>query len=140
MTPIPTPNPTPNLTVLSKALPLLGCLSLLAALAPAAHAAGDAKIGADLFAENCSECHSLKEGKNKKGPSLFAGIGRKAATVPDFQYSEPLKASGIVWTAETLDPYLALPKKVVPGGRMKFDGMPDPKARADLIAFLATVH
>jgi len=119
---------------------LLAGLALLAGALPRAQAAGDAKIGADLFAEHCSECHSLKEGKNKKGPSLFAGVGRKAATVADFAYSEPLKASGIVWTAEALDPYLTLPKKVVPGGKMKYDGLPDAKARADLIAFLATVH
>ena len=104
-----------------------------------AHAAGDAKVGADLFAEHCAECHSLKEGKNKKGPSLFAGFGRKAAAVSDFAYSDALKASGIVWTAEALDPYLALPKKAVPGGKMKYDGLPDAKARADLIAYLATV-
>jgi len=135
-----TPTPTLTPTLLSRAPAVLGCLSLLAALTPAARAAGDAKLGADLFAENCSECHSLKEGKNKKGPSLFAGFGRKAASVPDFVYSGPLKASAIVWTAEALDPYLALPKKVVPGGLMKYDGMPDPKARADVIAFLATVR
>jgi cytochrome c len=117
-----------------------GC-GLAAALLPgAAHAVGDAKLGADLFAEHCSECHSLKEGKNKKGPSLFAGFGRKAATVPDFAYSDALKASGIVWTPEALDPYLALPKKAVPGGKMKYDGLPDAKARADLIAYLATVR
>jgi cytochrome c len=106
----------------------------------AAQAAGDVRLGADLFAEHCAECHSLKEGKNKKGPSLFAGFGRKAASVPDFVYSAPMKASGIVWTAEALDPYLALPKKAVPGGSMKFDGLPDAKARADVIAFLATLH
>jgi cytochrome c len=118
---------------------LLGGLALLLGVAHTAQAAGDAKLGADLFAEHCAECHSLKEGKNKKGPSLFAGFGRKAATVPDFAYSDALKGSGIVWTAEALEPYLALPKKAVPGGKMKYDGLPDTKARADLIAYLATV-
>lgn len=103
-------------------------------------AAGDAKPGADVFAESCAECHSLREGKNKKGPSLFASFGRKAAAVADFAYSEPMKASGIVWTTERLDAYIAQPKKTVPGGWMKFDGLPDAKARADLIAYLATVH
>ncbi len=122
----------------------LGCFSaLLAGLCCAtvpARAAGDAKLGADVFAVNCAECHSLKEGKNKKGPSLFAGFGRKSATVPDFNYSEAMKASGLSWNAESLDNYLTLPKKAVPGGSMKFDGMPNVKARADLIAYLATVH
>lgn len=102
-------------------------------------AAGDVKLGADVFAEQCAECHSLKDGKNKKGPSLFGSAGRKSAFVSDFAYSDAMKASGINWTPEQLDAYIALPKKAVPGGKMKYDGLPDAKARADLIAYLATV-
>jgi cytochrome c len=117
--------------------------SLIAALSFAtcsAQAAGDVKVGADLFAEHCAECHSLKDGKNKKGPSLFSSAGRKAAAVPDFVYSDAMKASGITWTADKLDAYLTLPKKLVPGGTMKYDGMADPKGRADVIAYLSTVR
>jgi cytochrome c len=109
-------------------------------LAPAGSwAGGDAKAGTDVFAAQCAECHSMKEGKNKKGPSLFAVVGRKAASIADFKYSDPMKAGGFVWTPEQLDAYITLPKKVVPGGIMKFDGLPDAKARADLIEFLASV-
>ena len=112
----------------------------LATLMPAAvSASGDVQHGTDVFAEHCAECHSLKEGKNKKGPSLFAVFGRKAASLGDVSYSDALKASNIVWSAEQLDVYLTLPKKALPGGKMKYDGLPDAKARADLIAFLATV-
>jgi cytochrome c len=121
-----------------------GSLRWLAAAAltaaAAAHAAGDARVGADLYAEQCAECHSLKAGKNKKGPTLHAGYGRKAAALPDYAYSEALRASGITWTAEPLDAYLTQPKKAVPGGKMKYDGLADPKARADLIAYLATLR
>ncbi len=122
---------------------LLSCGSLallaLAAGTHPAHAAGDAKVGAGVYAENCAECHSTKEGKNKKGPSLFASFGRKAGAIGDFAYSDALKASGKVWTADQLDAYLTLPKKAIPGGKMKFDGLPDAKARADVIAYLATL-
>jgi cytochrome c len=114
-------------------------LALAALLPVAASANGDVQHGSDVFAEHCAECHSLKQGKNKKGPSLFGAVGRKAASVADVSYSDALKTSSIVWSAEQLDAYLALPKKAVPGGKMKYDGLPDPKARADLIAFLATV-
>ncbi|MFM9914375.1 MAG: c-type cytochrome [Rhizobacter sp.] len=102
-------------------------------------AAGDAKAGSDVFAGQCAECHSLKEGKNKKGPSMFAIVGRKAASIADFKYSDAMKASGFQWTAAQIDAYITLPKKAVPGGTMKFDGLPDAKERADLIEFLATV-
>jgi cytochrome c len=122
------------------ATPLRCLLASSVLIAGSALATGDARHGSDVFAEHCSECHSAKEGKNKKGPSLFSGLGRKAATVPDFSYSDALKASGIVWSAEQLDTYLALPKKAVPGGKMKYDGLPDPAARADLIAYLATLR
>ncbi|MCD2342864.1 c-type cytochrome [Ideonella azotifigens] len=111
----------------------------LAAMLPAARAAGDMAVGGKLYAENCAECHSVKEGRNKKGPSLFGSFQRKAAALPDFAYSDALKASGIAWTQEQLDAYLTLPKKAVPGGKMKFDGLPDAKERADLIAYLSTI-
>jgi len=117
----------------------LAALGLMLAAAPA-RAASDPKLGADLFSEHCAECHSVKDGKNKKGPSLFAIVGRKSAAIGDFAYSDALKASGIGWTADQLDAYLAQPKKLVPGGKMKYDGLPEAKDRADLIAYLATVR
>ena len=121
-----------------------GGLSLLALTGTlhteAAQAAGDAKVGARVYAENCAECHSTKEGKNKKGPSLFQSFGRKAGAVGDFAYSDALKASGKSWTEAELDAYLTLPKKAIPGGKMKFDGKLSPQEHADLLAFLATLH
>lgn len=117
-----------------------GLLTLGATLhTDAAQAAGDAKVGARIYAENCAECHSTKEGKNKKGPSLFQSFGRKAGAVGDFAYSDALKASGKSWTEAELDAYLTLPKKAIPGGKMKFDGLPEAKDRADVIAYLATL-
>ena len=97
----------------------LAMLLLLAALAHDAHAAGDAKRGADTFIEECGDCHSPKEGKAKKGPPLFGVVGRAAATSPGFAYSDAMKASGITWTPDKIDAYITLPKKVVPGGKMK---------------------
>jgi len=109
-------------------------------LAQAAHAGPSIERGGDVFDGQCAECHSLKAGKNKKGPSLFASIGRKAGTVPDYVYSEAMKQSGITWTPEKMTAYVDAPKTVVPGGKMKFDGKLTPQESADLMAFLATVH
>ena len=100
-----------------------------------AHA--DVDAGADSFDANCAECHSLKAGKNKKGPSLAAITERKAASVTGFNYSDGLAASGLTWTADKLDAYITNPKTLVPAGKMKFKGLPDAKERADLIEFLA---
>jgi len=97
----------------------------------------DVDAGADSFDANCAECHSLKAGKNKKGPSLAAITGRKAASVSGFTYSDGLAASGLTWTNDKLDAYITNPKTQVPAGKMKFKGLPDAKERADLIEFLA---
>lgn len=112
-------------------------LGLLCALASsAAQADGDIKRGADVFATHCAECHSMKEGRDRKGPSLFAVIGRPAAQSSRFVYSNALKQSGIVWTPERLQAYLANPKKAVPGGKMKYEGLRNPAELADLLTYL----
>lgn len=115
-------------------------LAALGALSLQAHAAGDVEKGKDVFSTECAECHSVREGKNKKGPSLFAVVGRKAATVADATYSDALKASGILWSPDKVDAYVTAPKKLVPGGKMKYDGLASAAERADLLAYLATLR
>jgi cytochrome c len=108
------------------------------AAASAAHAqSGDVTKGAALFATHCSECHSVKEGKNKKGPSLFNIFGTKAAQREGFSYSDAMRNGQLTWNVETLSNYIANPKKTVPGGKMKYDGLDNAAERADLIAYLA---
>jgi cytochrome c2 len=113
---------------------------LLAALAlagagGAAHADGDAARGEQRFVE-CAACHTLQQGVNNVGPSLHGVFGRKAGEIADFRYSPAMKRSGVTWTAQTLDSFIADPQKEVPGNRMPFAGMPDAGDRADLIAYL----
>lgn len=113
-------------------------LALLGATAGLpAHAQADPVNGGKLFATHCAECHSLREGKEKKGPSLFRVLGRPAGTAAGFVYSDTLKAGGFAWTADNLDAYLSAPAKRVPGGKMKFDGLPSASERADLLAYLS---
>jgi cytochrome c len=115
----------------------LSAMALLAIAAPAA-AAGNVAAGGDLFDSYCSDCHSVSpRGTNKKGPSLFNVVGRRAGTVAGFAYSDAMKAGNILWTPERLDAYLANPKAVVPQGIMKFKGLPKAQERADVIAYLA---
>jgi cytochrome c len=47
-----------------------------------------------------------------------------------------MKRSGIVWTPETLDKYIADPQAAIPANRMPYAGMADAGDRADLIAYL----
>jgi cytochrome c len=113
---------------------LIGVIVLLAA-AGAARAEGDPARGEKRF-EECATCHTLERGGNNVGPSLSGVFERKAGAIADFRYSPALKTSGITWTPQTLDSFIADPQKQVPGNRMPFAGMPDAGDRADLIAYL----
>lgn len=98
---------------------------------------GDAVKGEVVFLQ-CKTCHEVTPGVNKIGPSLAKVVGRKASTIPNFQYSAANHASGITWTPEKLFQYLESPQRVVPGTKMTFAGLPDPQKRADVIAYLAS--
>jgi cytochrome c len=102
--------------------------------------AQDAAAGKAVFQSQCSICHSVQQGRNLIGPSLFGLFGRKAGQVPGFHYSEANKASDLTWNATTLDPYLTSPSTVIPHTIMSYPGLKDAKKRADLIAYLGTLH
>lgn len=117
---------------------LAAAVALLVAACPAGAQQGDISKGSALFATHCSECHSMKEGKHKKGPSLFATLGSRAAQREGFIYSDALRNSQITWSDEALSRYIASPRTAVPGGRMKYDGLESASERKDLIAYLAS--
>ena len=103
---------------------------------PAPYNAADLANGQRKFAM-CRSCHTLPEGgSNMTGPNLHELFGRKAGHEGDYRYSEPLKASGITWDAATLDKWIENPREVVPGTKMAFAGVKDPKDRIDLIGYL----
>lgn len=101
-------------------------------IVPSARAAPSAVHGEEIY-QSCQDCHSLDT--NDVGPKHRGVFGRKAGAVPDYSYSVALKTSGIVWTEDTLDKWLADPQKLVPGAKMFFhlDAAQD---RADVIEYL----
>jgi cytochrome c len=103
-------------------------------------AARAASPGQAAFQSQCSICHSVTAGQNMIGPSLFGVVGRKSGTEPGFHYSAANKADGLVWDAPTLERYLASPATVVPHTTMTYAGLADAQKRADLIAYLSTLH
>lgn len=113
----------------------------LMALAPAGAplAAADVERGARVF-NSCVACHTFEPDRNLTGPSLGGLWGRKAGGLETYRrYSDALKRSDLVWDERTLDAWLRSPEKLVPGNSMRFEGLPDERARADLVAFLKAV-
>ena len=123
-----------------KILPFFPALLALMIVAPAVGAQslaiGNVQRGKALYAQQCSACHAVDV--NKVGPAHQGVFNRRAGSLSGYVYSEELAASQVVWTAKTLDAWLADPEKVVPGQRMGF-AVASKKHRADLIAYLATL-
>ena len=119
----------PNLTL---------AVGALVAIAAGPCMAADVEAGKVTF-KKCALCHTTEPGKNKIGPSLFGVVGRKSATLENFNYSEAMKKFDHTWDEETLDTYLADPRATVPGTKMIFPGIKDKTERDDVIAYLETL-
>lgn len=94
-------------------------------------------MGKTGFAQ-CAACHSI-DGNNGIGPSLKGVIGRKVGSEPGFRFSRAMKSTAYNWDAKSMDAYLANPQQAIPGNVMPFSGVADAKARADIVAYLATL-
>ena len=105
---------------------------------PAPYNTADLVNGKDKFAQ-CRACHTTAEGgPNMTGPNLWGIFGRKAGSLDSFAYSDGLKAAGWTWDAARIDKWITDPRAVIPGTKMTFFGIRDPKDRADVIAYLKT--
>lgn len=103
---------------------------------PVLLASADAGKG-ESAAKKCAACHSFdKGGANKIGPNLYGVVGRAKGGHPGFAYSTALKGKGGAWTYEDLDGFLANPKGWLPGTIMAFQGVSNPKERADIGSYL----
>ena len=110
----------------------LAAVFALASAAPTA-AAADATHGKELYESRCGGCHSLDA--NRVGPAHRGVYGRKAGSAPNFNYSNAVKNSTVVWEEKTLDAWLTNPQALIPGQRMNFR-VAAPEDRADIIAYL----
>lgn len=114
-------------------------IAVLTLLVPAmAHADGDPAAGKTAF-NKCAICHSIKEGENKIGPSLFGVVGRHSHSLASFHYSDAMKGYDVTWDPATLDHYLTDPRKTVPGTKMIFPGIKSETERSNIIAYLETL-
>lgn len=104
--------------------------------------AGDPANGADVFAKQCAQCHGI--GTDFKtglaGPPLNGVVGKKSAQAPGFNYSPQMRSARLTWDAPMLTRYLKSPKGTIPGTRMLFNGLGNPKDITDLIAFLESYN
>jgi cytochrome c len=116
--------------------PAVRALAIAVALTAAPAAAQDE--GEALFNNACRTCHTLEAGDNRLGPTLHGVVGRPAGSLPDYNFSQALKRSGIVWDEANLDSFIEKPDALIPGNNMKpYTGMTSAEDRAAIISYLA---
>jgi cytochrome c len=98
--------------------------------------AADTDRGKQVF-QACAACHTDRP--DAIGPSLKGVFGRKAAALEDYRYSNPMKRANLIWDDANLRAYISDPQAKVPGNRMPFGGLHDPKDADDVIAYLKTL-
>lgn len=114
---------------------------LLSVPAHGAFAEGDPAKGERVF-KKCQACHAVGDGaKAKTGPILNGIVDSEVAVSEGYSYSPAMQEfaeTGVTWTVEELDAFLAKPREHVPGTKMSFAGLRKDQERADVIAYLGT--
>jgi cytochrome c len=87
----------------------------------------------------CASCHDISDSVSQKiGPNLRGVVGRKAGSLPGFEYSPAMKKQSFVWDNAKLDLWLTEPNSLVPGTAMAFAGLPNRADRDAVIAYLVS--
>lgn len=120
-----------------RAIAVTGALTLLVS-APSSLAQqppGD-DAAQQAFNNSCRTCHSVKEGDNRLGPNLSRIVGRKAGSLPNYNYSSSMKDAGFVWDQDRLTRFMVKPDEVVSGNKMQPYGGVSAEEAAKVVAYL----
>lgn len=125
-------------SILSRAA---AAMLLLAGAASADDSLDKARVAAGeiLFTDKCRICHSNDPETPSYGPTLKNVIGRAAGSLPDYDYSVALMASGIVWTPEAVRAWMANNDGFMPGTKMRHVGVTDAAEQDFILAYLQSI-
>ena len=109
---------------------------LLSAPASLAQQPASDDAAQQAFNNSCRTCHSVKEGDNRLGPNLNKIVGRKAGSLPNYNYSSSMKEAGFVWDQDKLTRFMVKPDEVVSGNKMQPYGGISKEEATRVIAYL----
>jgi len=93
--------------------------------------------GQKLFRERCAVCHASQ--RQAFGPKLSGVVGRPAASASGFPYTDALRKSGLIWTEDSLNRWIADPAAMIPRTAMPHVSLGDPAERIYIIEYLKTL-
>jgi cytochrome c len=109
---------------------------LLSAPASLAQQPASDDAAQQAFNNSCRTCHSVKEGDNRLGPNLNKIVGRKAGSLPNYNYSSSMKEAGFVWDQDKLTRFMVKPDEVVSGNKMQPYGGVSAEEAGKIVAYL----
>lgn len=111
-----------------------------ALVASAAAAQSAPSPGEAVFRSQCMACHRIgPNAANGVGPQLNGVFGRRAGSLPNFNYSQAYRSpptSEKTWDEENFRVYIRNPREVTPGTRMVYAGLRNEEQITQLIAYL----
>ena len=113
-----------------------GLLWLLSAASSFAQQPAGDDADQQAFNNSCRTCHSVKESDNRLGPNLSKIVGRKAGSLPNYNYSSSMKEAGFVWDQDKLARFIVKPDEIVSGNKMQPYGGISPEEAAKVVAYL----
>ena len=113
-----------------------GLLWLLSAPTSLAQQPAGDDAAQQAFNNSCRTCHSVKEGDNRLGPNLSKIVGRKAGSLPNYNYSSSMKEAGFIWDQDKLARFIVKPDEVVSGNKMQPYGGVSQDEAAKVVAYL----
>ncbi len=132
-------NHTRNGTAILALGALCGMLALPAAAAEETYAAVKVTAGKSLYDSECRRCHAPDTTHESYGPPLENIVGRAAGSYPDYDYSDALGTSGIVWTPPALRAWMEDNDGFMPGTKMRHVGIQDRTVQDFILAYLVSI-
>jgi len=112
-------------------------LIVAAALFQAGPGLAQSPMRGKLLFLRCASCHNIDDTASTKiGPNLKGVIGRRAGSLPGYNYSVAMRSQTFIWDEDTLDKWLTKPAALVPGTAMAFGGAPNKADREAIIEYL----
>jgi cytochrome c len=120
---------------------LSATLYIVSSFSPVAQDIVSAGAGQQLFNNACRTCHSIRDGDNRLGPNLHRIVGRKAGSLPDYNYSSAMRDADFVWDEAKLARFICNPDEVVPGNKMApYSGVASAADAIKIVVFLSSLR